>query len=280
MPTVLVAVEQRFPKEQRIVDDGLSYGMLPFGGRLFVRLLRLRRLRDWLIRKADRSDPGIWGGLLCRKRYIDDALTDAASRVEAVVNLGAGLDTRTYRLQVPSELPVWEVDQQEIIATREKRLHGIFGKLQKNVKLVAIDFDHENLGKVLASHGYGLDKRTAFVWEGVTQYLTERGVRQTFDFLATAATGSYLAFTYVRKDFLDSKARYGWDSGYKRFVASNVWRFGMDPQAVPEFLREYGWAVMEDVGYEDLTAKYIAPTHRDFMTTPVERIVYAKKLDG
>jgi O-methyltransferase involved in polyketide biosynthesis len=60
MPTVLVAAEQWFPNEQRIVDDGLSYSMLPFGAKMFVRLLRLRWLRYWVIRKVDRSDPGIW----------------------------------------------------------------------------------------------------------------------------------------------------------------------------------------------------------------------------
>jgi methyltransferase (TIGR00027 family) len=277
MPTVLVAVEQRFPKEQRIVDDGLSYRMLPTGGKVFVRLLGLRRLRDWVIRKADKSDPGIWGGLLCRKRYIDEALVDASCSVEAVVNLGAGLDTRSFRVQALSDLPVWELDQQEIIAVREKRLREIFVKLPENVKLVAIDFDHQDLGKVLASHGYRLDKPTAFVWEGVTQYLAEQGVRKTFEFLAQAAIGSCLAFTYVRKDFLDGRAQYGWESGFKRFVTTNVWRFGMEPQAVPEFLREYGWRVMEDVGYEELATRYIAPAHRDFVTTPVERMLYAKK---
>jgi O-methyltransferase involved in polyketide biosynthesis len=40
---------------------------------------------------------------------------------------------------------------------------------------------------------------------GVTQYLTEPGVRKTLDFLARAAGGSRLAFTYVRKDFLEGK---------------------------------------------------------------------------
>lgn len=40
------------------------------------------------------------------------------------------------------------------------------------------------------------------MWEAVTQYLTEQGVRATFDRLAKAARGSRLAFTYVRKGFL------------------------------------------------------------------------------
>jgi O-methyltransferase involved in polyketide biosynthesis len=54
-----------------------------------------------------------------------------------------------------------------------------------------------------------VSKQTLFVGEAVTQYLTEQGVRATFDWLAEAAPGSRLAFTYVRKDFLDGKSFYG-----------------------------------------------------------------------
>jgi methyltransferase (TIGR00027 family) len=216
---------------------------------------------------------------LCRKRYIDEKLLDVGSRMEAIVNLGAGFDTRTYRLAAISHLPVWEVDQQENIQVKEKRLNETFGKVPSNVKLVAIDFDHENVGAVLASHGYTATKRTCFVWEAVTQYLTEDGVRKTFDFLANAPIDSCLAFTYVRKDFLDGKTLYGWGSGYKRFVATKVWMFGMEPESVPNFLAEYGWGLIEDVGYEELAARYIIPQHRNLVSTPVERMVYANKLE-
>jgi O-methyltransferase involved in polyketide biosynthesis len=71
----------------------------------------------------------------------------------------------------------------------------------------------------------------------VTQYLTEAGVRKTFDFLGTAAPGSRLVFTYVRKDFLDGTALYGGESAYQEFVVKRqLWHFGMDPNQVAEFL--------------------------------------------
>lgn len=279
MPTALVAIEQSFPKEKRIIDDGLAYRMLPFGAKMLVCLLRLRWLRDWFIATNERSNPGIWGGLLCRKRHVDKKLVDASGQMEAIVNLGAGFDTRAYRLEAISKLPVWELDQQGNVESKEKRLNEIFGRVPSNVKLVAIDFDHESLGAVLASHGYLLTRKTAFIWEGVSQYLTEEGVRAMFDFLAKAAIDSRLAFTYVRKSFLDGKALYGLESNYKRFVLSKVWLFGMEPEAVPTFLVEYGWGLIEDFGYDELAAKYITPCHRDLVATPVERVVYAKKLE-
>jgi hypothetical protein len=40
MPTALVAIEQSFAKPQRVVDDSLAFRILPFGAKMFVRLLR------------------------------------------------------------------------------------------------------------------------------------------------------------------------------------------------------------------------------------------------
>lgn len=70
-----------------------------------------------------------------------------------------------------------------------------------SVTLVPIDFETESLGDVQARHGYR-GGQTFFVWEAVTQYLTEVGVREIFEFLASARPGSRLVFTYLRKDFL------------------------------------------------------------------------------
>lgn len=276
MPTALVAVEQSFPIEQRIIDDALAARLLPFPGRAFVSLLRMHWMRDWMIAQTEKSNPGIWGGLLCRKRYIDESLVAAArNEIEQVVNMGAGFDTRAYRLPSLSRLPVWEIDQRENTAAKERQLRRAFAAVPSNVKLVPIDFDHDDLASILMAQGFCAGKRTFFIWEAVTQYLTEQGVRATFAWLAKAAPGSQLVFTYVRKNFLDGKVLYGWESGYQRFVASKVWMFGMEPEDCPTFLSEYGWRIIEDVGYDELANKYIGPTGRRLRSTPVERIVHA-----
>jgi methyltransferase (TIGR00027 family) len=278
MPMALVAVEQYFPKAQRVIDDGLAARLLPLAGRIFVRLLRPLWMRNWFIGLSEKSNPGIWGGLLCRKRYIDEKIADSRNEVEAVVNLGAGFDTRPYRLPALSGVPVWEVDQRENVEPKEKRLRRVLGKIPANVKLVVADFDCDDLGSILAAQGYSAAKRTFFVWEAVSQYLTEPGVRAVFDWLAKAAPGSRLTFTYVRKDFLDGKNLYGWESGYKRFVASKVWLFGMEPENCASFLERNGWRIIEDVSYAELADRYIVPTARRLTSTPVERMVYAEKV--
>jgi methyltransferase (TIGR00027 family) len=278
-PTVAVAVEQHFPEDQRIIEDNLAYSILPFSMRAFVHLTRPAFIRDWMIRASEKSAPGIWGGLMCRKRYIDEKLIESIDHIDAVVDLGAGFDTRAYRLPALANMPVWEVDQPENIGPKQARLRKLLGEVPTHVKLVPVDFDREELEAVLATYGYSAEMRTFFILEAVTQYLTETAIRTTFDFLARAARGSRLAFTYVRKDLLDGQIMYGQEHLYKQYVLRDkVWIFGMHPEGVVNFLELYGWRVIEHLGYEELAERYVKPTGRELASTPIERMVYAEKL--
>ncbi len=229
-PTTYVAIEQHFPEGARIINDDLACQILPFGMRAFVWLMRPSWARDWVVRTAEKKAPGIWAMALCRKRYIADKAVEAVvEQAETVVNLGAGFDTLAFRLPDLANVPVWEVDQPGNIDAKRLRLGKVFGELPAHVTLVPIDFDRQELGGVLASHGYTADMKTFFILEGVTQYLTEAGIQETFDFLAKAPAGSRLAFTYVRKDFMDGKVFYGHEFLYKKMlVKDKIWLFGID----------------------------------------------------
>ncbi len=278
---VMVAIEQHFPENQRITEDALAHLILPFGMRAFVWLMRPSLSRDWMVRGSEKTIPGIWGGLMCRKRYIDEKVVESLGRIDAVVNLGAGFDTRAFRLPALADIPIWEVDQLERIEPKRARLRKLFGEVQAHVTLVPIDFDREDLGALLASNGYSADKRTFFIGEAVTQYLTEAGVRKTFDFLAKSASGSRLSFTYIRKDFLDGQTMYRQEATYKKYVVKDkTWLFGMDPEGVADFLDGYGWRVVEHLGYGELAERYVKTTGRELASTPIERMVYAEKVQS
>ncbi len=275
---VLVAIEQYYPEGERIITDDLAYRILPLGFR--AEVLLIGRFKDWIIRKSEKKVPGLWAGIMGRKRYIDDRVADDADgQVEAVVNLGAGFDTRAYRLQALANVPVWEVDQPQNIDGKRSRLQMLFQEVPTHVTLVPIDFDQEDLATVLASHGYDPDRKTFFIWEGVTQYLTESGIRATFQFLATAPAGSRLALTYTPKDFIDGEVFYGQEYLYKRMLLKDrIWFFGLDPENVDDFLGEYGWRVLEHLGYDELDERYVKPTGRELQSMAIERIIYAEKL--
>jgi len=277
-PIAMVAVEQHFPRNQRVIDDEFAYRILPFGARLFVSMMRLHYARNWMFRISERSFPGLWCGIICRKRYIDEKLVECAAQIDALVNLGAGFDTRAYRLPALSDLPLWEVDLEENIEPKRAALRKLLGNVPQRVRLASIDFDRQELGALLESRGFSPTKRTFFVWEAVTQYLTETGIRTTFEFLSKAARGSRLIFTYIRRDFLDGRNLYGHQSLYKRYVVNKIWLFAMEPQRVTLLLERYGWHLVEHLGYQELHERYVRPTGRQLAVTPIERIVSAEKL--
>jgi methyltransferase (TIGR00027 family) len=274
---VLVAMEQRFPEAERIVTDQLALPILPFGYRAEVRLIG--PLTNWIIKKSEQKVPGLWGSIMSRKRYIDDKLFEDTGQIEAVVNLGAGFDTRAFRLPNLADKQVWEVDQPQNIESKSKRIERLFEPNPDHVTLVPIDFDHQDLGAELASNGYSPDRKTFFIWEGVTQYVTEAGIRSTFDFLAKAPACSRMVFTYTPKDFIDGENFYSQEYLYNQMLVKNtIWLFGIDAEKVDEFIGEYGWRVREHLGYEELIDRYVKPTGRDLGPMAIERIVYAEKI--
>jgi len=279
-PMGAVAIEQNFPEDERLINDDLAGKILPFGMKVYVWLAQFAWVRDWFVRMSEKATPGAWAIFPCRKRYIDDKVAEAAAEeVSTVVNLGAGFDTLAFRLPALDTVQFWEVDQPVNIDAKRSRLKKILGEIPAHLSLVSIDFDHQELGAILASQGYAADTRSFFILEAVTQYLTEAGIQNTFDFLAKAPAGSRLAFTYVPKDFIAGKVLYGGEVMYKKMILKDkIWLFGIDPEGVDGFLGGYGWRVLEHLSYEELAEVYVKPTGRKLESLAYERVVYAEKL--
>jgi methyltransferase (TIGR00027 family) len=276
----VVAIEQYYPEGQRLVQDELAFQFLPLGLKALAKLTRWSPIRALMFNLSERGARGVWGGVLCRKRYIDDKLLEALSAgIQAVVILGAGLDTRAYRLAALCTVPVFEVDLPENIAYKRAKLLELYGSVPAHVALVPLDFDSQDLASGLASQGYRAEYKSFFVWEAVTQYLSENGVRKTLSSLAQTKSGSRLVFTYVRKDFIDGTARYGLDALYETYrVKRQLWHFGLEPKQVAAFLEQYAWKELEQVGSQEYTLRYLKPVGRAVPVMEIERAVYAEKL--
>jgi methyltransferase (TIGR00027 family) len=279
-PMVIAATERYTPPPQRLIDDELAVQFLPPGMRLIVQACRWRRVHNLLVRTTDRSAPGMWGSMLCRKRYADDNVADAlASGIGQVVILGAGLDTRAYRLVAPAGALAFELDQPTNTDYKLRRLRMIYGGVPQRVHVIPVDFEADDLATVLSSAGFEIKRPALFVWEAVTQYLTEQSVRATFTFLAKAPAGSRLIFTYVRADFLDGTNLDDAQRLHERMTGKyDVWKFGIDPGKVDTLLREYGWVEREQVGPAEYTVRYLEPAGRDLKVSEIERFVQADKM--
>ncbi|MEB3030876.1 SAM-dependent methyltransferase [[Mycobacterium] nativiensis] len=280
-PMMLAAVEHHEPPGRRLIDDDLAALFLPAPMRALVAALRPTLLRRGFVAAMDRSGPGLWANLTCRKRFIADRLDEAVSdvpNVDAVVILGAGLDTLAYRTARRTRIPIFEVDQPVNIARKAAAVRRVLGAPPLSVRLVALDFEHDDLLTSLVEHGYQTSFRTFFVWEGVTQYLTESAVRATLAGLRAAAPGSRLVFTYVRRDFIDGTNLYGSPRLYRRVGFGKLWHFGLRSEEVADFLAGYGWRLIEQAGPEQLVARYVEPAGRNLAASELEWSVYAEKL--
>ena len=277
-PMVLAAVEQNEPPGRRLVDDDLAELFLPASLRLLVGATRWGPARRLMIRGSEFTGPGLWVNMACRKHFIDDKLKAALDDIDAVVILGAGLDTRPYRLTRQARIPVFEVDQPVNIAMKAKTVRRVLGELPLSVRLVALDFEHDDLLTSLAEHGYRTDYRTFFVCEGVTQYLTEDGVRRTLEGLRAAAPGSRLVFTYVQRDFIEGANRYGTRTLYRNTRERHqIWQFGLEPDEVAGFIAEYGWRLVEQAGPDEFVQRYVEPAGRNLPASQLEWSAYAQK---
>jgi methyltransferase (TIGR00027 family) len=277
-PMVLAAVEQNEPAGRRLVNDDLADLFLPAPLRWLVGATRSAPLRRLMIRGSEFTGPGLWVSMACRKHFIDDKLNEALDDIDAVVILGAGLDTRAYRLTRQVRIPVFEVDLPVNIARKAKTVQRVLGEPPLSVRLVALDFERDDLLTSLAEHGYRTDYRAFFICEGVTQYLTEDGVRRTLEGLRAAAPGSRLVFTYVRRDFIDGSNRYGTRTLYRNTRQRHqLWQFGLEPDDVAGFIADYGWRLVEQAGPGEFVQRYVEPTGRKLPASQLEWSAYAEK---
>jgi methyltransferase (TIGR00027 family) len=277
-PMVLAAMEQSEAPGQRLVDDDLAARFLPAPTRWLVTATPPTMMRRLMMAAMDRDGPGLWANMTCRKRYVDEKVTEALEAVDAVVVLGAGLDTLAYRLARKTDVPIFEVDQPINIARKAAAVRRVLGEAPSSIRLVPLDFEREDVLTALGERGYRTDYRTFFVWEAVTQYLTADAVHATLEALRPVASGSRLVFTYVRRDFIDGVNLYGAQRLHRRFCQrQQLWHFGLRPEEVAAFLEAHGWQLVEQLGPDDIVQRYVEPTGRRLRASQVEWSAYATK---
>ena len=273
-------IEQYQPEETRLFHDPLVKDLVGAPIRVLMQLASMRHLT---IQQMDAITPGIYGVQISRTRFIDDAVRDALSRgIGQVVILGAGLDTRPYRLAGMERVKVFEVDLPSVQEEKKKKLHKRFGHLPEHVTFLPLDFDTQSLQAVFTGTAFDPASPAVFVWEGVTQYLSEQAVRQTLAFVGTSAPGSILVFTYVLKSLIERRSDIpGADKMMDRVAnRGSPWLFGLEPESLASLLEPFHLRLLTDVGSTDYQANYFKPMKRELVVSEMERIAQATVIDS
>jgi methyltransferase (TIGR00027 family) len=201
------ALEAGRPSADRVADDPLAVRFLTPEFRALAVAGRVPPARRLIESVIDRRWPCVRGGVVARTRLIDDRVAAALPGVEQVLILGAGFDSRAYRLAQLRDVAVFEVDHPATQAAKRRiLLHGS-GRLPAKIRFVPVEFGADDPAAELAGRGFVSGVPTLVLWEGVTNYLDSASVEATFRFLASAiAPGSPVLFTYVDRAMLDGSA--------------------------------------------------------------------------
>ncbi len=140
--------------------------------------------------------------MIARTIYFDRILDRLAEDAEQFVVLGAGYDTRAYGALKSRGLTFFELDQIETQGMKIEWL-GEADIDASHVRFVSVDFSHDNVFDKLKANGYDTEKKTIFLWEGVTLYLSENEVRRMLrEIVVNAVSGSTVVADFYGDRFI------------------------------------------------------------------------------
>jgi methyltransferase (TIGR00027 family) len=185
-----------------------------------------------------------------RVAAIDQEIAAVAPDAKQVVILGAGLDTRAWRLQSLRDLAVFEVDHPATQAYKEQRARSL-RRVSKSVTFVPVDFERDSLAACLRASGFVPENPTIWVWEGVVMYLTNEAVRRTLGDIASCSTsGSTLLIHYHSLSQEPADLKHRFSAVLLSFLREP--QVGDRPVEVMQgMVKEAGFDVVRDTGPAD-----------------------------
>ena len=250
---------------------------------------KTKRLYDFLMK-------GILELLTIRTKWYDDQIMKAIQdkNVTQMIILGAGYDTRGFRLDLPEGFSVIEVDQPTVQDLKMKKLKNISGQYENvasridsgMVQFLSVNFETNFIEEKLTesvSH-FNRNKPTIVTFEGVTQYIPKSSTASTLTQLHKILPNeSIFLVSYVPQNVFDDPEKCGPANSVKSLLraAKNTgepWISVFSPHEFKLFLDALGYTVVLDSTINELNDKYLAPLNRSLHKNEilhVERYVLA-----
>ena len=178
--------------------------------------------------------------MVVRTAVIDELILRIVreSGADAVLNLAAGLDTRPYRLTLPSSLRWIEVDLPGILSYKEEKLAGAHPVCA--VESVKLDLSDAAARRQLFARIGSSSRAVLTVTEGLLVYLTSEQVGSLASDLHAHGGFRWWIIDVVSPTLLRMLQR-----KFGRSVAAGQAKFQFAPEEGTEFFRKYGWRTAE-----------------------------------
>jgi methyltransferase (TIGR00027 family) len=224
-------------------------------------LAKVPGLRRLLPRIAERIIPGAYPYEIARTMHVDRLVREEIRRgISELVLLGAGYDSRPYRLSELADVRVLEVDLPKLSAVKRAKVRSIVGTLPPNVAYVATDFTREDLGERLVAHGHDLSAPVLFVWSGVAPYLPADTVADVLRFVASHRSArTSICFDYCFREALDGGGPLHGAAELRARVErmGEPLRSGIPRGKVREYVEGLGLRLAHHLGPEELSRRYL-----------------------
>lgn len=240
--------------------DEMAAGFL--GGFNVTTLAKRRATRRLWLAGANRKVPGAYAYEIARAKFIDEiVLGEASGGLDEMILLGAGLDSRPYRMAEQLRgVRVIEVDHPASLSSKRARLLRLLGQEPDHVTFLGVDFTRDDLAAALEAAGHDRSARTLFVWSGVSPYLPEEAVAEVLGWVGThAGSGTSIVFDAVWAEAIDGSREYFGAAELRSRVAEigEPLRWGIPEGRVEETLSSYGLEVVRALDEEAGRAAYL-----------------------
>jgi methyltransferase (TIGR00027 family) len=197
-----------------------------------------------------------------RTKHMDAIVKQAALEgIEQVVNLGAGYDSRAYRFhRAMPGVKFFEIELPAMVNEKKRRVKSLLGGLPDYVTYVPIDFNSQTIPGELTKAGYSADRKTMFIWEGVTYYISEEAVNGTLEFITAAAPGSSVVFDYMPLGVVEKRFDKYPDMRMLSFWVAHKGEpfiFGIPEGKGIDYFQKRGLKVVSDIGPKELETRYL-----------------------
>jgi len=208
----------------------------------------------------ERLFPGLDNSLVARVRFFDDFVRRAIDDgLQQLVIIGAGYDSRAYRIEGLKNVTVFEVDSSATQDVKKEKVKKILGNLPDHVMYVSADLEREDFGHRLLKGGYNGSKKTLFLMEGLLAYLPPSVVDKIFHFISNdSIKGSTILFDYHPQSVVDGSSGQETGRNLKIHVSEigEPFKFGIEEESVERFLIERGFSEVQNVTSEDYKKIY------------------------
>lgn len=176
------ADESRRPDDERICYD--PYAIRFISPEILEFAARNPEKYKAEIEQLEQLFPGLANSAVARVRHFDDVVKASIDDgLEQLVILGAGYDTRAYRIEGLKNTKVFEVDHPGTQRVKTEKIREIFGSLPGHVTYVPLDLEFDKFGQQLTECGYDRSGKTLFVMEGLVMYLRPETIDEILSFI-------------------------------------------------------------------------------------------------